>query len=114
MNRASSPAHGTQQIDPARPLLHPFFRESFRWGDQTVTIHAQRKEAGSMETHDQWFYLELPDGTFHEVQFFRLRSHLERPPGFPATPCIARAFEAESDKSADHLRQLALACGLDR
>lgn len=107
-------ATATQLTDPDRPLLHPVFRESFRWGNQTATIHAQRKEAGSMETHDTWFYLELPDGTFHEVQFSRLRIYLDHPPELPATPCIARAFEAESHQSFAMLRRLACVCGLDR
>lgn len=103
-----------QQIDPERPLLHPVFRESFRWGGQTATIHAQRKDAGSMETDDSWFYLELPDGTFHEVQFSRLRIYLDHPPELPATPCIARAFEAESHQSFAMLLRLARVCGLAR
>ena len=94
------------------PLLHPSVSYDFIWGGRTCTVHASRKRPGEVAIHGEWFYLQLPDGSFHEVQYGRLRSHLEHPPELATTVCIARAFEKEGEQSEDHLRQLAKACGL--
>lgn len=101
-----------QTIEPGLPLLHPEIRADFRWGDRAAAIHAQRESPGSTEPHPDWFYLELPDGTFHEVQFSRLRHHLIHPPTEKSPLAIARAFEREPEQPPDLLLQLAKACGL--
>jgi hypothetical protein len=110
----SPPLHGIQQIDPDRPLLHPCFKSTFPWAHHTATIHAQRKEAGSLEADANWFYLELPDGTFHEVQASRLRHILRRAHGCATSTSLADAFRYERVKTLHRLRQIARHAGLER
>lgn len=99
-------------IEPTLPLLHPHYSTRFTWAGRTATVHCQRKESGSSKIHPDWFYLELPDGSYHEIQFPRLAKHLEHPPQESSCMTIARAFEKESDQSLEMLRELAAACGL--
>lgn len=98
--------------DPTLPLLHSDIHASFTWGGETATLHAQRAAAGSDAAAPDWFYLELPDGTFHEVQGSRLRHFLLRAHACATVESLAHAFSHEQDQCPAHLLEIARACGL--
>ncbi len=98
--------------DPTLPLLHPDIHASFTWGAGTATLHAMRAAAGSDATAPDWFYLQLPDGSFHEVQASRLRHFLLRAHACATVESLAHAFTHEQDQCPEHLLQIARACGL--
>jgi hypothetical protein len=61
--------------------------------------------------HRNWFYLQLADGSFHEVQLSRLTRQLSVTPDNSAAG-IARAFQREPLRDLSRLRQIITACGL--
>jgi len=106
-------AVGTIPAGPCQPpMLHPLVNFPFKWAGELGKVHAQRKSPDSLRLHSEWFYIELPDGSFHEVQYSRLRTQLETLPVLRSTTCIAMALAKESDQSPEKLRELVKACGL--
>lgn len=94
------------------PLIHPRIFVEFPWAGRVAAVHAQRKESGSPAIHPDWYYLRLPDGTFHEVQFRRLRKILEHIPEYSCCRTIAICLEKEFHQSDERLLQICEYCGL--
>lgn len=98
-------------IITAIPLIHPTTRSSFAWHGRSATIHAQRASYGSKDTSETHFYLQDPEGQFHEILYTECRRHLECPPPIPTVAAIAIAFEKDSHQhEPEHLPQLITLC----
>lgn len=92
------------------PLLHPQHAD-FCWNGRACAIHHQRLTMGGKLKHPQNFYLEDPDGLFHEINLTEIRRHLTHMPDEPTAEAVALAFEKEPHQhEPEHLPQLLTLC----